>query len=92
MHQHQLEHIRLLPKVPTVSSSVRSGVLSGIRFQYPSCIYGQISFPSFAGPLSLALFVPSAVTGCLAYWQWERSIWKVGAAGLASADRLNVAV
>lgn len=29
-----------------------------------------------AGPLALALFVPSAVTGCLAYWQYERSIWK----------------
>lgn len=29
------------------------------------------------GPFSVFLFVPSAVTGWLAYWQYERSLWKV---------------
>ncbi len=28
-------------------------------------------------PFSLVLFIPSAVCGCLAYWQYERMQWKV---------------
>ncbi|KAF5838164.1 SURF1 family-domain-containing protein [Dunaliella salina] len=46
-----------------------------VRFQASSGAQQAASKAPFS-PWSLVLYVPSAVTGFLAYWQWERSIWK----------------